>query len=437
MFPVPEKGSVTVIDVGEEKIVLFGFSVALLGALRSQLPDRSVLVVEEPDVARARGVDEIAAEHPAVARVIAAEYQDAAGLDRLMRRESAIARAAAVIPGSEYAVVPAAVVAQRIGVPGASENAARVFRDKFELRELASRAGIRNPAYALVRRIEEAERFFLAAGGRPCVLKPTARQASAGVQIITDVSQIAEGWHLTAAPDEGHRVPRRGVPSRVLCEHALQGPEYSVELLVANGRIIFRNITAKRVQPGRFPVELGHTVPAPIDAALRHALDGVNERLVSVTGFASGLLHSEWIVTDAGPALVECAARMPGDDISTLISEAWGFDLPEAYVRVLLGDQPHVPETAAGGAAVAFLAAPEGRVVSVEGLDRARRLPGVRDIRVGVGVGDVVPPVTSSWDRVGHVRVGASTAAAAHRLADEAASEITVAVRPLAPLPAR
>jgi hypothetical protein len=87
-----------VIKVGEEGVVLLGLSIAMLNALGSRLPARSVLVVEEPDVAQARGAEALAARYPAVARVVRAEYQDPAGLDRLLQQEPAIARASAVVP---------------------------------------------------------------------------------------------------------------------------------------------------------------------------------------------------------------------------------------------------------------------------------------------------------------------------------------------------
>ncbi|HST81421.1 MAG TPA: ATP-grasp domain-containing protein [Kineosporiaceae bacterium] len=424
------------IEVKQEGLVLFGFSVALLGTLQGRLPDRSVLVVEEPDVARARGVDALAVDYPAVSRVIRAEYQDPAGLELLLASEPAIAGAAAVLPGGEYAVVPAAVVAERIGVRGASVAAARAFRDKFELRLLTSAAGLRNPGFALVDTIDQAEQFFLAADGRACVLKPTARQASAGVQIITEVAQIREGWRASADPDEGHRVPGRGVPSRVLFEHALSGSEYSIEALVADGQTVFSNVTAKSVRPGRFPVELGHTVPAVITPALRGELERESRRLVAATDLQNGILHSEWIVTGEGPTLIEGGARMPGDEIGTLISQAWGFDLSEAYLQLMLGQSSVVPGSATAGAAIVFLTAPPGELVALDGLEHARSLPGVCDVRVGVELGAVISPVTSSWDRVGQVRTRAGTAAQAQHLAQQAAAAIAITVRTPVPAPA-
>jgi biotin carboxylase len=424
------------IDVGPEEILLLGFSAALLTALHDTVPDGSVLVVEEPDVAAARGVHRLALGHPSISRVVLEEYQDPAGLAGLMAREPAVARARAVVPGGEYAVLPAAMVADRIGAPGAGIAAARMFRDKLALRELTTASGIRNPAYTLVTRLADAEQFFRDSGGRACVLKPTSRQASAGVQIITAISQIRDGWHLSLDPDEGHRVPARGVSSRMMMEHALRGSEYSVEQLVVDGRSVFRNVTAKQVQPGRFPVELGHTVPADVSPGLEAALVEATERLVTVSGFGTGILHSEWIVAGEQPSLVECAARMPGDEIGTLISDAWGFDLVESYVRVLLGQRPSLPGAPVGGAAIVFLTSPPGALVAVEGLECARDRAGVRDARVNLHVGGVVPAVTSSWDRAGHVRVVAATATEARRTAEEVAASIGLTVRPLSPSPA-
>lgn len=417
------------IDVAAEGIVLFGFSVALLSTLQDQVPAGSVLVIEEPDVAAARGVEALAARCPAVSRVIGAEYQDRSGLEVLLAEEPALAAAAAVLPGSEYAVVPAAIVAERIGVRGAGVRAARTFRDKFELRQVTSRAGIGNPRYALVGGIEAAEDFFERTGGSACVLKPTARQASAGVQFITEPEQLRSGWQLSADPDEGHRVPGRGVPSRVMIEQALDGPEFSVEVLVVAGGVVFANVTAKQVRPGRFPVELGHMVPAAIPPALNQDLVAATERLVTVTGLEYGILHSEWIVTESGPVLIEGGARMPGDAIGTLISQAWGFDLTLTYLRLLLGEPVVVPARARAGSAIVFFSAAPGRVVAVEGVERARARPGVCEVNVGVGAGTLVAPVTSSWDRAGYVRVVAATAAQAGQLAEQVAAEIEIIVR--------
>jgi biotin carboxylase len=421
-----------VLDIGAESVVFFGFSVTLLRSLATSLPPRSVVVVEEPDAVRDRDIPALAATLPAVSRVIAAEYQDPAGLAALLDREPAITRAHAVVPGLEYAVEAAAHVADLLHLRGAGRAAASAVRDKYRLRGLAGPAGVRNPPYALVGTVAEAERFFRRAG-RPCVLKPTSRQASAGVQIIRAVDQIAVGWALSADPDEGSRGPARGGSGPLLMEHALVGPEYSVELLVDEGRPVFVNVTAKQVLPGRFPVEIGHVVPAPVDPDLAGRLRTANERLISATGFGTGIMHSEWIVEDGTPTLVECAARMPGDEISQLVSLAYDVPFVERYLCLLLGQRPTLPAAAVRGAAIRFLTAESGDVVAVEGTADAERVPGVVTVRMTATPGARYAAVTSSWDRAGYVLACGEDARAADRSARAGADRIAVAVRaPLA-----
>ncbi|SCF22821.1 hypothetical protein GA0070215_11264 [Micromonospora marina] len=45
---------------------------------------------------------------------------------------------------------------------------------------------------------------------------------------------------------------------------------------------------------------------------------------------------------------MECAARMPGDMITALISIAYGRDVIEAYLRILRGERPALPARATG-----------------------------------------------------------------------------------------
>ncbi len=142
------------------------------------------------------------------------------------------------------------------------------------------------------------------------------------------------------------------------------------------------------------------------------------------------MLHCEWIVDADGPVFVECAARMPGDEIGTLISLAYGFPMTRAYLEVLLGSAPPLPASAASGAAVRFLLAVPGVIEAVDGAAEAERAPGVRAVRVGVRPGDTMRPVTSSWDRAGYVLATAPDAWQAEARAAAAASLIDIRTVP-------
>ncbi|WP_416900686.1 ATP-grasp domain-containing protein [Micromonospora echinospora] len=399
--------------LARDEMIIVGVPPGVLGVLGELLPAGCAVIVEDPALIRRRDLSRALAGMPFVSRVVPAAYQqDAFDVDALLAAEPALATARLVMPGVEYAVTAAARLAERLGLPGAGVSAAETFTDKHRLRRLAAGHGLPNPAYALVRTPAEAEAFVRRVGGR-CVLKPTRRAGSLGVQFLDDPDTVAAVWAATTDPPGSEE--DAGVPTEVLVEAALTGSEHSVELLVAEGEVIFGNVTDKRVLPGRYPVETGHTVPSGLPGAQCRVLLDVAGRLARTAGFRTGVLHSEWIVADGVPTLVECAARLPGDLIAALITVAYEASFVEAYLRVLLGERPALPARAVAAAAVEFLVAPPGTVTAIGDVRQASRVPGLLDLRLDVAVGDRVAEVVSSRQRCGHVLAwGADPTGAAH-----------------------
>ncbi|MFE9202206.1 ATP-grasp domain-containing protein [Micromonospora sp. NPDC007230] len=414
------------LDLGRDEMVVIGASLGALRWFDQELPAGSVVVVEEPDVIRRRGLERLTAELPLVSRLVPANYQTGLDVDALLAREPGLASARLVVPGLEYAVGATARLAERLGLPGAGLPAADVFTDKHRMRLLADAAGLANPAYELVDDPARAAEFARCHGDR-CVLKPTRRSGSLGVQLIADPAEIAAAWAASATPQAPVEAAA-GLPTEVLVEELLAGSEHSVELLVTDGETIFANVTDKRIVGGRFPVESGHTVPSALPEAEHRALRDAAVRLAEAAGFRSGMLHSEWILVDGVPTLVECAARMPGDMITALVSIAYECGFIEAYLRVLRGERPALPARPAGAAAVEFLVAPPGRVTAVDGVKAALRVPGVLDVQVEVAVGDTVPELLSSAQRSGHLLAWGADATGAESAARKAADQIHITV---------
>ncbi|KAB1942507.1 ATP-grasp domain-containing protein [Micromonospora sp. ALFpr18c] len=413
------------LDLGRDELVMIGAALDLLRGLGEVLPDGSVVVVEEPDLIRSRDLERHCAALPYVSRVVAAEYQTGLDARCLLAREPTLAAARLVAPGQEYGVLAAAQLADALGLPGAGVDAAETFTDKHRMRLLAATAGLLNPAYALVGTAAEAVAFAERQSG-PCVLKPTRRAGSLGVQIVPDATLIAAAWAATADPETPTDATARGLPTAVLAEQVLIGTEHSVELLLADGEVRFANVTDKRVLAGRWPVETGHTVPSVLPDDARRDLIEVACRLAAAAGFRTGVLHSEWIRTADGPALVECAARLPGDLIAGLISLAYECGFVLAYLRTLRGERPALPARPSGAAAIEFLLAAPGTVTAVDGVRAARRVPGVLDVGVAVTVGDEVAEVTSSARRSGQVLAWGADPAEATEAATRAVAQIRI-----------
>jgi biotin carboxylase len=378
-------------------ILMVGYSRIVLNKLEGQLPDASVSVIEEPDVYRARPP---ARPLRVVRRVMLAPYQQhgayLAAAARLHREEPI----QAVFPGLEYGVVAAARTAEHLGLPGAGVVAARLLRNKLQLRRRTRARGMPTPSFAELQSEQEL-RHFLAQHGQ-VVLKPADRQASVGVLRLDRSADIAEAWQQATAADETGRVAGRRLRRSFLAEKWLRGPEYSTEALVRAGRIEFLNITAKATLSGPSPVEIGHTVPAPMSAPDSYALRAAHADLVQAIGYGTGILHAEWILSEGIPVLIECAGRAPGDLILDLMELSYGIDFYRAVVDLHLA-QPirDLPSSPRQASCIRFLTAPSGRVQSVRGVEEARSQPDLHSIEVTVASGDVVPEVRSSWDRLG------------------------------------
>src|SRR6266566_4748570 len=400
----------------------------ILGPLDHVLPAGSVLVIEEPELIAARGLRDRLGDHPCVGMLVPGHIHaedDAAGLIEAAERPASLR---AVIPANEYGVVAAARLAQAWRVPGAGVQAALAFRDKARLRSAAAGHGIAQPRWQLAAAPGAVAEFRDRAGGE-CVLKPANRQASLGVSLIGPDDSVHAAWQHAASVDESSMRTGHMPQPRMLVEQRVHGPEVSVEALVSAGRVVFQNVTAKLVQAGPCPVEIGQSVPAQLPPEVVFALSEAVRLLVRATGYGSGVLHAEWILADGGPYLVECAARMPGDNIKDLIDLAYGGDLIADYVRVLEGADPGRPPDPKRGVAIRFLGQESGVVAEVTGTDRVAAMAGVQEVIVTAGAGGRIQVPSSSWQRAGHVMVTGSGGAHAAALADDLARQIRIVTR--------
>lgn len=410
-------------------VLLVGYVGVTVPAIARFQPAGSVIYVEEPDVARKRGVRAKLDDLPFARDLIEWEYHRPGAADEFYHAHPDL-DPVAVISAVEYGTPFAARLCERYGLPGAGLGAAQILRDKALLRQVTRAAGIANPASVGVAGPADV-RAFLAGYDGPVVLKPANRQASVGTEVIHDPDDVAAAWERCLVQDEGIFVPDRPMDVRMLVEEYVAGDEYSVEMLVRDGAPLFVNVTGKRLLPGPRPVELAHVVPADIPDFLAALLGARTADVVAATGFGTGIVHCEWIVSGGTPYLVECAGRLPGDGIVDIIECAYQVDLMRCYYALMSGEDPSadLPRRAVGGAAAHFLTAAPGLVEQVHGVAEAEAVDGVFLVAVTAAPGDPAGELRSSWDRVGIVMAaGASGAEALHR-AQTAAALVRVDTR--------
>ncbi len=105
---------------------------------------------------------------------------------------------------------------------------------------------------------------------------------------------------------------------------------------------------------------------------------------------------------------------MGGDCITThLVPLSTGIDMIKATIETACGIKPDLTNTIQKGSAIRYFSAPEGTIKSIQGLEEAQKIAGVKEISLVKHVGDTSGEIGSSTDRIGFVIAQADTPEAA------------------------
>ena len=337
---------------------------------------------------------------------------------------------AGVLPGNEYAVPQAALIAERMNWIGNSVASAKAARSKSLMRLALQEGGARCPHSVTCRSIKEVERAACELG-LPVVLKPTDMACSLLVRKVDTVRELLSHAKLILSPRRN--LINYPLAEEVLVEQYVEGEEYSIEMFLHEGSVRYASVTEKIKTSPPYFVELQHVVPAttPSEDAKRELIASATQAAVEALGLTNGPIHAEIIANEAGHFIVEIAARQPGDEITTLLRLAGGVDLHNASIRQALGLSLLESELRGlrSGASIRYLTASPGIVTDISGVRDALNMEGVAEVCMDVDVGSLVRRLTSSEARIGFVIASAATGSEAKRIARRASRQIRVNTR--------
>jgi biotin carboxylase len=282
----------------------------------------------------------------------------------------------------------AAELGRRLGLPCLVDaELSRLVLDKSRTRDVLAAAGIPSCRHLVVKGLaalrEAADEI-----GYPCIVKPVDATGSHGVAKIDTPADV---------PVAGLRTDQ--VDRELIVEEFLAGPEFSVEAISVGHRHHVIAITQKFKKDRTF-VEQGHLVPAGLAEPDRRLVEDYTVEVLDALGFHDCPSHTEVILTDAGPRLVETHNRIGGDQIVDLVAHATGVDLYDLVARQSLGEDvgPLLPaEIRADRHAAIWFADPDVpadlHLTEVAGVEAARAVPDVVEVRItanpGPGLGEV------------------------------------------------
>ncbi|MER8094986.1 pyridoxal-phosphate dependent enzyme [Streptomyces goshikiensis] len=361
--------------------------------LARELDFTPVLLTGEPG--RYTGLDDTGAE------VVVCDTNSLPALREAVQARFRAQDIAGITTTSDFYVPTVAELATWLGAPGNPAEAMRTCRDKAKLRETLARAGVRQPRFVVVR---DAAAGVTAAAkvGLPCVVKPVDDSGSTNVLRCTSAEEVsAHVAHILARTVNARGLPTAGA---ALVEELADGPEYSVEMFSVEGRHHCVGVTAKSVTGTPWFVEHQHLFPAPVPPAVAEELARTARAALTAAGVRSGPTHTELRLVADGPVIIEVNPRLAGGMIPEMIRLATGTGLLEQQVRAATGQEPFLePEFARQGGIRFLIAERAGRVLAIEGADRAASVAGVDRVTVTVRPGAEVRPAQDAYGRLGYI----------------------------------
>lgn len=286
-------------------------------------------------------------------------------------------------------------------LPGICFDTAIKATDKGEMIKAFESAGVEHPWYYIVpdftflRDVIEKVTY-------PCIMKPTDNAGSRGVVLCHSRDELEHEYSYS------HRESRGGA---VIIEEYLQGPEFSVEVMVVDGEPHVLQITDKLTTGSPHFVEMGHSQPTSQPYDVQKRIIDLACRAVKAVGINVGPAHVEMILTKEGPKMVELGARMGGDCITThLVPLSTGIDMVACTIRLACGEKIDLTPHFNKGSAIRYFDVHGGEIKSIEGIDEAKLISGVQEISIVHQVGDCIGEIGNSTDRVGFVIAQADTA---------------------------
>ena len=239
---------------------------------------------------------------------------------------------------SDPAALPAAIVAERLGLPTNPAKSVEILGVKHKFRRFLSDNGFACPKFHTFHPTDDVEEIKDAVNGFsfPIVVKPTDSSGSKGVTTLNGTDGLPEAiaWADSYSRNKiliAEEFIYRGFPDVV-----------GGDIFVDDGKIVlFGDMTCLRGDHGKGLVPIGERFPAGLNVIETKRIHADLQRLVTMLGIRFGELNIEVLLDkDDNVHFLEVGPRAGGNMIPIQLSDAFGVDLVRANVQAAMGEKP-------------------------------------------------------------------------------------------------
>ncbi|MES2408111.1 MAG: ATP-grasp domain-containing protein [Pseudomonadota bacterium] len=337
-------------------------------------------------------------------------------------------RVDAVLAVDDAGVELAAVLREKLDLPGNAPEAVRPTRDKLAFRQLLLQNGLNCPAFHHLASAAEA-RALAAQLDYPVVVKARRLSASRGVIRADNAQDFLQQvrWVNQIQTSADRDASELGL----IVESFIPGSEHALEGLLENGQL---RVLALFDKPdpldGPYFEESIYVTPSRLSDELQAAIADTVQRACAAAALNHGSIHAEMRVNNAGVWLLEIAARSIGGLCGRMLRWRLGMTLEELILRHAL-NLPIAQTENNDASGVMMIPVPQrGIYQSATGLEAARAVPHIEDIRITTVPGQRIAPAPEGASYLGFIFSRAATPAAAEAALRAAHAELVFDIQP-------
>lgn len=294
-----------------------------------------------------------------------------------------------VVVGAEPGVPLADALSERLGLPSNGSALSRARRDKNAMSEALRGAGLRAAEALKTADAAEAVAWATARDGAPVVVKPLDSAGTDGVGVCDNAAAIEAAF----AANLGRPNALHGANEELLVQELLQGTQLFVNSVSWDGVHHVSEVWRdnKLRHGANFIYDYEELLPR--HGPQQDQVVPYVESVLDALGIRFGPAHTEVMLTETGPVLVESGARMHGsvpDEIVDRCTPSHQTLTAEAYLEpasvARRAAQPY--ELMAGAYCVMLISRHEGRIVADAGMREIESLPSFAGTISMLGPGD-------------------------------------------------
>lgn len=322
-------------------------------------------------------------------------------------------------PCSEVSMNVMGRINDELGLAGITKVQAIRATNKHLMRNAFEKGNAPSPMSILTKSAEDAWIHLQNDLSTNGILKPSRNSGSRGIAKVSrnmDKEDFVKAYNIALNESRD---------KSVLIEQFIDGPEFSIEIIVWNSEVNVLTVTDKKTTGAPHFVELGHNQPSCYSKEYVETLKTAAVAGVKALGVNNCACHAEAKLMDGKAYLMEIGARLGGDFISTELTHlSTGIDMVAAAIDVALGMEPDLSiKEEPKGACIRYFCPKAGKLVSVTNTEVLND-PRVYKKEIYVRKGDIIPEITSSLSRSGHVIVIEKTPQEAVKLAEKLINEV-------------